>query len=54
MSYVLVIKHKVQDYKKFKANFNDHGSVRKSAGEKSYQIFPEQESGILLKLVAGK
>ena len=38
MPYMLV-RHKVDDYAKWKPVFDDHGDFRKANGEKSYQIF---------------
>ena len=39
MPHVLILHHKVTDYRKFKANFNEHTSMRRAGGEKFYQIF---------------
>jgi quinol monooxygenase YgiN len=37
MEYVLII-HEVQDYKAWKKVFDDAASIRKEAGEQSYQV----------------
>ena len=42
MPHVLIIHHKVRDYAKFKANFDDHKLMRKSGGEKSYQLYHKE------------
>jgi quinol monooxygenase YgiN len=40
VSFVLVTQHKVEDYAKWKTEFESSGiDMRKKAGEKSYQIF---------------
>ncbi len=39
MTYLLVNGHEVQDYKKWKAAFDSATEMRKTAGEKSAQIF---------------
>jgi heme-degrading monooxygenase HmoA len=38
MPYML-IRHKVKDYTKWKSVFDAHKDMRKSGGEKTYQIF---------------
>ena len=38
MPYML-IRHKVKDYTKWKSVFDAHKAMRKSGGEKTYQIF---------------
>src|SRR5262249_37785443 len=38
MPYML-IRHKVKDYTKWKTVFDAHNAMRKSGGEKTYQIF---------------
>jgi heme-degrading monooxygenase HmoA len=37
MTYILV-NHKVEDYSKWKSTFDNFADVRKSSGEKSFQI----------------
>jgi len=39
MPYVLVVRHKVEDYAKWKTAFDEGIAMRKAGGEKSYQIF---------------
>ena len=39
MSYILVTRHKVEDYARWKSAFDGDTEMRKGAGEKSYQIF---------------
>jgi len=39
MPHTLILHYKVKNYRKFKANFAEHLSMRKLCGEKSYQIF---------------
>ncbi len=39
MPYILVTRHKVEDFAKWKAEFDGDTEMRKGAGEKSYQIF---------------
>jgi len=38
MPYVLVVRHKVEDYAKWKTAFDEGIAMRKAGGEKSYQI----------------
>jgi uncharacterized protein (DUF1330 family) len=38
MSYIL-IRHKVEDYSKWKPVFDEHGAVRKAAGSKGGYLF---------------
>jgi len=39
VSFVLVTRHKVDDYAKWKSEFDGNTAMRKDAGEKSYKIF---------------
>jgi quinol monooxygenase YgiN len=39
MAHVLVMKHVVEDYAKWKTAFDDARETRRAAGEKTYQIF---------------
>lgn len=39
MPFVLITLHKVEDYAKWKTEFDSDIDMRKEAGEKSYQIF---------------
>lgn len=39
MPYVLTVRHKVEDYTRFKSTFDSGIAIRKAGGEKSYQIF---------------
>jgi len=39
MPYVLVIRHKVEDYARWKTAFDEGIAMRKAGGEKSYRIF---------------
>jgi heme-degrading monooxygenase HmoA len=39
MPFVIVTQHKVEDYDKWKTEFNSGIDMRKEAGEKAYQIF---------------
>jgi len=41
MEYVLII-HEVEDYSSWKKIFNDAESIRKDAGEQSYQVLKYQ------------
>jgi quinol monooxygenase YgiN len=39
MPQILVLHHKVEDYSKFKKNFDEHKPMRRAAGERSYRLF---------------
>jgi quinol monooxygenase YgiN len=50
MQYVLV-RHKVNDYSKWKTAFDDFVDIRRDGGEKSYQIFhPDGDPNNLILL----
>jgi hypothetical protein len=42
MPYVL-IRHKVEDYKRWKAAFDAHGATRKASGSKGGRLLPSVE-----------
>jgi heme-degrading monooxygenase HmoA len=39
MALFVLIRHKVQDYAKWKPSFDEHGATRKAAGSKGAQLF---------------
>ena len=43
MPYVL-IRHKVEDYAKFRTGYNEHGSTRKAGGCKGTHVFRNAEN----------
>ncbi len=43
MAFILV-KYKIQDFKKWKTTFSDAFEMRKQSGEKSYHVFKNPES----------
>jgi heme-degrading monooxygenase HmoA len=44
MALFVLVRHKVQDYARFKPTFDEHGAARKAAGSKGARVFQSADN----------